>query len=189
MHTPTALVSTLHYYVQIDVDFEEPLAEVLALTAAQQRRKHGRSKQQGLKDSKHELQESQPAPADASSPSPMDSTDRLNSDRAPDAVLESAGALSHPQQRYSAAPKAGLHLGELRLGCIGRVMSRDFKEALLPCQAGERAIQQGSCLSEFVMSSGSTWGHTVHTAAASHIILFWMGLTVPELQVVLQAML
>ncbi len=113
--------------LQVDIAFEGPLAQALASAAAQrqQRSKQERHRQPKGKERDKAVAKSNPPDAAAGHQS------------ASLLPLWSA-AESHisAQRASSAIPEPSLTLQELALGCMRRMFSADYRQALLQCQAG-----------------------------------------------------
>lgn len=140
----------MHSSVQFDIDFEKPLAEAVALAAS---RKQDQQQQQQQMRHSQQMRETQPsrvtsneelesAISQAGFPRP---SSQCIADETPLAGIPAASSsavrsLSPLQQANTDIPETHYRVSELVAGCLRRVMSTDFRQALLQCQAGRQAV-------------------------------------------------
>ena len=119
--------------VQADIDWERPVAQVLAATALMKRRQQGQHRMPA-----HEHQPHQPAPL-PSGPSTGRIAGGVLPEETPAAFTKAAG-INALQGDEPGSSGTDVQLSSIMLGCMRRVFSKEFKQALLQCHAGEHAI-------------------------------------------------
>ncbi len=123
--------------LQVDIDFERPLARYLASSAAHKQQHDGRQQQDKQPSDKRQ----DALPAALASP---DAT--TENHPGPPFPSLSAQQLFQPLgHASSASSECNLRMIDLVLGCIRRVVSSGFKQSLLQCQAGDHAAVLRLC--------------------------------------------
>lgn len=116
--------------LQVDVNFEGPLTQALALATAQRQQ---RSKQEQYRQPPARERDEVVAATSLSDAATG------NHPGLPLASLKATELLNPIQHASIAISEPGLTAPELVLGCMRRVFSADYMQALLQCQAGGHA--------------------------------------------------
>ena len=112
---------------QVDLSFEGPLAQSLASAAAQRQQRSKPEHDRQPTDSQRANLPAKPANSDAT-------TGDYHGLRS--SALSAAKVLTPIQHKSTAPLEPGLTVQELALGCLQRILSADYRQALLQCKAG-----------------------------------------------------